>query len=558
VAEKSSYLQYLPPVLWADEPADPALSLGGLLRIFEKVLTGIADDVPVVHRVSAQEQHEHAPLTAEIARLSRLFDPWQAPEPFLPWLATWVALDFPTLQGKPLWDEYQRRKVTSEIARIYRLRGLKSGLNQYLDLYSVGETRPRVALDDGSRLLVTTPGGGRPAPVAALVTQGPQLGAGNEVLADGMFRPGCLALGSDGSVFVGDTGAPFNGHFSAHRVWRVDASGRYDLDGAPPSPKPIAATSLRPGAEVAAVAVAPARSGRPQTLYVLDLSGKIFAVPNPAPDATATPLALAAGAAPTTPVAMCVDLNGDLLVLDRGHGPGTARPPAVISIRPDPLAATRHPLQQVLEPLSMLVIRDGTIVIGDGREQAPDGRTQLVGNLVHVDRADPAHWAEKVVLPADPTVNSLLAPTAVAPGADDSYVYVLDAGLKPVGPQGTDPFVLAVAEPAAVYRVDLLADQPSATRVTELGQFVYPKGMVARAGRLIICDPGQPDVPGMPTSLSRALPFRFDVVVHFTESRLPKDPIERTTLRRRAVGNILTIVDEQKPAHTHRVLVTET
>jgi len=49
MAELSSYLRHLPPVLWQDEPAPPGFSLGTALRIFEKVLTGIDDDVDVRH-----------------------------------------------------------------------------------------------------------------------------------------------------------------------------------------------------------------------------------------------------------------------------------------------------------------------------------------------------------------------------------------------------------------------------------------------------------------------------------------------------------------------------
>jgi len=36
--------------------------------------------------------HEHAPITAAVAGLPDLFDPWRTPEAFLPWLASWVAL----------------------------------------------------------------------------------------------------------------------------------------------------------------------------------------------------------------------------------------------------------------------------------------------------------------------------------------------------------------------------------------------------------------------------------------------------------------------------------
>ena len=63
---------------------------------------------------------------------------------------------------------------------------------------------------------------------------------------------------------------------------------------------------------------------------------------------------------------------------------------------------------------------------------------------------------------------------------------------------------------------------------------------------------------GLQPFLSRLRPFQFDIVIHFAESRLPPDPAARTAERERAVGNILTIVDQQKPAHTLRNLVTQT
>ena len=160
--EPSGYLRYLPPVLWQADPDQAGFSLGDLLRIFEKVLTGIDDGVTIAR----------PSITDQIVGVPGLLDPWKAPEQFLPWLASWVALNFPALQGQQLWDEYQRRNVTSQIALVYRRRGLKSGLASYLDLYAVDQHRPRIALDDGSRLLVTTPGQAALAPVTALVTPG--------------------------------------------------------------------------------------------------------------------------------------------------------------------------------------------------------------------------------------------------------------------------------------------------------------------------------------------------------------------------------------------------
>jgi phage tail-like protein len=533
-------------VLWENEPPAPQFSLGSALRIFEKILTGISDDVTVPHG-----DHQHGPITSSIAELHRLFDPWKTPASFLSWLASWVALEFPTLQGQLLWDEYQQRKVTSEIAQIYRLRGLKAGLNQYLDLYAVGKTRPRVALDDGSRVLVISPGGERLAPVATLVTQGPVV-VGDAVVAEGLVRPWCAAVGRDGSIFIGDTGVPAVVPLPIrNRVWRITPAGLYDLAGTPPKPRPLAPDTLSIS-RVVAVAVRPAQAGQAETLYVLDRPGRLYAVRAPYVDTPAVQVtSLTAGAATFSPVAMSVDGNGDLLVLDRGDGPGTPNAPKILTVRLDPLTVTRTPLRQVIEPFCLLVQPDGTLIIGDGRQQAPATPEQFAGNLVRVERTDPANWTETVLLAQS---NPLVAPTAVT-RINDTQLFVLDAGLKPLSPP-TDPFVLAVAEPAGVYRVDLGTNPPSAARVTEPGQLVFPTGMVAQDGRLIICDPGQPEVAGLVPVWSRLRPFRFDVVIHFVESRLPADAAERANVQRQVVGNIRTIVEEQKPAHTLWNLVT--
>jgi phage tail-like protein len=553
--DDSGYLRYLPPVLReGGGPGTAGFSLGAFLRIFEKMLTGIDDGVAVRHG-----NHEHEPITGQIARLDRLLDPWKTPEEFLPWLASWVALEFPTLQGKPLWDTYQRRKATAGIAGIYRRRGLKSGLNAYLELYAVGATRPRVALDDGSRLLVTTPRAGRRAPVTALVTQGPVLGQGGAVTAEGLIRPWSAAIGADGSLFVADTGIPATIPLNLkNRVWRMSHTGHYDLSGTPPRPQPLAPdlTLVR----VTAVAVRPAQGGEPERLYVLDRTGKLFAIAAPYTGQPAVTVAsLTSGGSTFWPVAMAVDVNGDLLVLDRGDGPGTANPPKIISVTPQPLAVARRSLSLVAEPLSLLVRPSGDLVIGDGRDQhpAPGDPTRSSGNLVAVDRtSNPALWTERLLLPEDPAAgNPLVAPTGITLTGGDALaggdaLHVLDAGVKPFVPPD-DPFVLAVAEPAGVFRVDLAAVAPVVTRVSEDGHLVFPTGMVADGERLIICDPGQPEVPGVvPPVWPRLLPFRFDVVVHFAEGRLPADPDERATVKRQVIGNIRSIVEQQRPAHT--------
>ena len=544
--DKSAYLRYLPPVLWENEPPPPAFSLGAMLRIFEKMLTGIDDDVVIQHG-----DHTHEAITTMIARLPRIFDPWQTPPSFLPWLASWVALEFPTLQGQPLWDEYQQRKVTSIITQIYRLRGLKGGLNRYLDLYALGQTRPRVAVDDGSRLLVTMPQPGTLAPIAALVSKGPVVD-GNAVFAEGLVRPWCVAVGGDGSLFVGDTGVSATVPLPIkNRVWRISAAGRYDMAGSPPKPQPLAPDTL-PLTHVVAVVVRPPQGGQPEALYILDRAGKLFQLAAPYTGSAATQLTtLAVGNTTFWPVAMAADTDGDLLILDRGDGPNTINPPKIITVQPNPLAVSRRNLATVLEPLSLLVQPDGTLIIGDGREQEPADPGQFPGNLVRVDRSNAANWTETVLLPVP---NPLVAPTAIV-RAGNTQLYVLDAGLKPFQPPA-DPFVMAVAEPSAVYRVDLGANPPAISRATETGQLVFPTGMATAGGQLYICDPGQPEVPGIAPEWSRLLPFRFSVVVHFVDSRLPPDPQARANVQRQVVGNIRSIVDEQKPAHTLWTLIT--
>jgi phage tail-like protein len=548
VTELSSYLRYLPPVLWQNEPAPPEFSLGAMLRIFEKVLTGIDDGVRVDHN-----GHSHPAITDLVDRQHQLFDPWRTPPEFLPWLASWVGLQFPTLQGQQLWDEYQQRKATAEIAGIDRLRGLRAGLNQYLELFAVGQTRPRVTLDDGRRLLVTRPVPNRLAPLAGLVTQGPVLSGGlaaGPVVSEGLVRPWCVTPAPDGSLFVGDIGVPGSVSLPLKsRVWRISATGGYDLTGTPPHPQPLVTESTIQQ-QIVALAVRPAGSGLPENLYMVDRSGKLYALPAPYVGQSATQVGTVAPGGNTTiwPVAMAVDTNGDLLVLDRGDGPGTSNPPKIITVKPSPFTVTRKNLTTVSEPLSLLVQPDGKLVIGDGGNQEPTGPAQIPGNLVQVTRSG-GNWTETAMLPA---ANPLVAPTGIA--RIDSRLYVLDAGLKPFAPPNIDPFVLSAAEPARVYAVD--PGTSTVTPATESGNLAFPTGMTAVGGRLFVCDPGQPEVAGLIPVWSRLLPCRFDVVIHFVDSRLPSDPDQRSTVQRQVVGNIRAIVERQKPAHSLWNLVT--
>lgn len=58
------------------------------------------------------------------------FDPLRTPDDFLPWLASWAAL---VLRAD--WSPEQKRQVLARIVPLYRMRGTREGLEQYLRAY---------------------------------------------------------------------------------------------------------------------------------------------------------------------------------------------------------------------------------------------------------------------------------------------------------------------------------------------------------------------------------------------------------------------------------------
>lgn len=544
MADKSSYLRFLPPVLWQAEPDPPGFSLGTTLRIFEKVLTGIDDGVPIRHPADDGTPVEHDAVGEVIGRLHRLFNPWTAPPEFLPWLASWVSLEFPEV-----WDEYQRRKITSEIVGIYRRRGLKRGLYEYLDLYAISNKRPRVAIDEGSRVLMCTPVPGRFATVETLVGHGPVARADHTLVHGGVTRPTCIARAPDGTLYLGDAGTPTYWPTDVDEaVWAIAPPGRYEFGGAPPLPRPVGPLpwiGANPGAPVFPKAVAVDRLA-PWNLYVLDnvvIAGQaaLYKLPSVTGFTPVTAVATKAQLGLINPVAMVFDANGHLLILDRGN---LGNPPRVVDVRIAPFLVTPHVLAQVTAPFSLTVLAagpgGGDLVIGDGGNQA----TPTPANLVHVNRAAPV-WVEAPLLGAVPVdANPLVAPTGVVeykPG----LLLVVDAGLKPLTPDPLDPYTREIAEPAALYWVETTQVPPLITRASEPLGMVVPSGMAFDGKSVFISDPGEPEVAPLEPRVWRALEHEFAAVVHFSKQR-PATSLER----RRIVGNIRDIVDRSKPAHT--------
>jgi phage tail-like protein len=237
--EPSSYLQYLPHALSAHEN-DPQQFLGDMLRIFEKILTGIPGGAVLGNGVRSYQ-----PLEATIDDLHQFFNPWRTPSAdFLPWLASWVALNLQT--G---WTEYQRRKITAEIVSVYQLRGLEQGLHAYLDIYVQTQARPRIAIDDGKAVLrVQFHEDGSAHLTTVAHSQVISFAAANGRPASQtplLIHVAALATDSNNDYLLVDQGADTQSDIAALQkpaLWKISSTGdvRYSTGPQPaPLPQPL-------------------------------------------------------------------------------------------------------------------------------------------------------------------------------------------------------------------------------------------------------------------------------------------------------------------------------
>jgi phage tail-like protein len=107
VLAKGRYLNHLPALYQADE------LMGRFLMLFESFW---------------------GPIEEQIDNEALYFDPRMAPPDFLPWLASWLNL---VLDGR-LPEERQRRLIQAAVS-LYRRRGSKQGLIDYLEIYTGGK-----------------------------------------------------------------------------------------------------------------------------------------------------------------------------------------------------------------------------------------------------------------------------------------------------------------------------------------------------------------------------------------------------------------------------------
>lgn len=573
MADKSSYLRFLPSVLWENEAPPPALSLGAALRVFEKILSGIDDTAAVIHG-----DHEHIGIEQAIARIHRIFQPWATPADFLPWLASWVALEL-----DPIWDEYQQRKLISQMVQIYKLRGLKPGLQLFLELHTVAGTRPRITIDDCSKILTMEVFPGRASRLATLVSQRP------------LIHPLCIAVGPDGSLFVGDHGTLVDSSWSptVHpAVYRFRGpSGDYPYSAHPPHETPIGlgaqamnlafpiAIAVEGNAASYRVYVLDNAHGPLPALYRLD-SANGFAVAMPLANFFST-----SGGRPGLglkwPMAMAFDSAKNLLILDRGVPPDShvAAKPSIVEVKNvqfGPAVVDPHPLSgiPIVEPTCLVVQADGSLVIGDAGIQPatpPDPQQAsppyasffAPADLVRIDR-NAGYLATSLLGGMAPSANPLVAPQAVVL-EDVNHLLVVDSGLRPFRTMATlDPFLKTIAEPAAVYRVDLSAALPTVTLASDRAELVSPVGAAMGGNELFVVDFGDHAIEGLGSPYTRLwravsdgngvpVDHEMGVTIYFALPRPPTQgvapPPPTKEERFRVVENIRTIIDSEKPAH---------
>lgn len=110
VSAKSRYLRHLPALYERDE------LMGRFLMLFESFWD---------------------PIEGQIDQLPYIFDPRTAPPDLLPWLASWLDLVL-----DPRWPEPKRRRLLRSAVHLYRRRGTRDGLADYLEIYT--GVRPQI------------------------------------------------------------------------------------------------------------------------------------------------------------------------------------------------------------------------------------------------------------------------------------------------------------------------------------------------------------------------------------------------------------------------------
>ena len=491
-------------------------------------------------------------------QLPKLFNSWSTRPEFLPWLASWVALEL-----EPTWTEYQKRKLITEIVSIYRLRGLEAGLHAYLDIYVQTPARPRIAIDDGSALLCARFKDDGTATLSTIaysqVVSFSPTGTGSGTTRTMLIRPSAIAVDSTNHYFVVDQGVEEddsgNEALRFPALWRVSSTGEVPYASATPLPlpDPVDDGALYRTATAAVVD----NFDRCSVVSVGDptsINSVRSALVRLAPPDYERTVVIAQNTTPrlpaVRPVDMVLDAAQNFVILDRGahliSEPPSGFPaaPKIVVVREGSAGVTteQHPLANVAEPTALVMEPGGTFIVADASDQFAESSTSKPGDL--------GGWTPTTAGPrrrcwrmCRQELNPLVFPTALAWESKHSLL-VCDVGLR--WRFEGDQSNRSMAEPADdLPGRPVCNDRPAIVRITNDRRLVSPtKMMLDRRGDLIIADRGE-----ALRSLSvkrnwRARPSEFGVIVHFSRRR-PTTNDERNRIRR-GIGRVL---EEQKPGH---------
>lgn len=133
---KSSYINYLPGIFRSSKE-NQANFIERYLKVFEKILTGIEDSscMPETIRIKS--------LAEILNSIPVIFSPKEIPDEykeFIDWLSSCVGLVL-----KEDWSIEKKRDIIASIIPIYRIRGTKKGLEEYIRIY-MGESKDSQAV----------------------------------------------------------------------------------------------------------------------------------------------------------------------------------------------------------------------------------------------------------------------------------------------------------------------------------------------------------------------------------------------------------------------------
>jgi phage tail-like protein len=502
----------------------------------------LIDRLHVIHNGQPQQD-----FRTQIDQLARIFNPWRTRTELLEWLASWVALELPAD-----WSEFQKRRLISEMARIYLQRGLKRGVFTYLDIYATSPARPRITVDDGDAVLhvrFAPDGTAAPHGVAQSNSVSPRSVPNLTVTA--LLHPTGLAFDSNNQLFVCDAGDTFLSVPRPPALWRVGADGRVDYGTVAgiTVPMPLPLHSGNPVRRPCALTVDAAnRVALLDTGNITSATQQRGAIYRFAPPGYAITTVITGTTVPAFPavhpVDMTLDAAGSFVVLDRGrhplgNPPSGASNPQIVVVSEGPLAVATHALPGVAEPTAIIAMPGGDFIVADAGNQS----TAAPADLWRVSPA--GGWTVTSLLGAMAAgTNPLVFPTGMV-WQSVNVLLVCDTGLR-WGFVG-DPGNRTMAETPALYAVDLSGPAPVIRRVTTQRHLVVPTKMAwsrAAQPQLLITDRGETQ-NNAPNRNWRAGSNEFGVSVFFSNQR-PTTTTERNSFRR----GLMNVVDGERVAHT--------